>query len=67
MQIIQLVLLYQKNEVIRLHKSIPSNILLVYDAAYSEFITHHDYIDGSELVNNNKNVIMLRTFSKYMV
>ena len=53
-----------KNEVIRLHKSIPSNILLVYDAAYSEFITHHDYIDGSELVNNNKNVIMLRTFSK---
>ena len=53
-----------KNEVIRLHKSIPSNILLVYDAAYSEFITHDDYIDGSELVNNNENVIMLRTFSK---
>ena len=41
-----------KDEVIRLHKSIPSNVLLVYDAAYSEFITHDDYIDGSELVDN---------------
>ena len=27
-----------KKEIIRLHKSIPSNILLVYDAAYSEFV-----------------------------
>ena len=53
-----------KNEIIRLHKSIPSNVLLVYDAAYSEFITHPDYIDGSELVNNSQNVVMLRTFSK---
>ena len=53
-----------KDEVIRLHKSIPSNVLLVYDAAYSEFITHDDYIDGSELVDNSENVIMLRTFSK---
>ena len=53
-----------KDEVIRLHKSIPSNVLLVYDAAYSEFITHDDYIDGSELVDNSENVIILRTFSK---
>jgi len=53
-----------KDEVIRLHKSIPSNVLLVYDAAFSEFITHDDYIDGSELVDKSENVIMLRTFSK---
>ena len=53
-----------KNEVIRLHSSIPSNILLVYDAAYCEFINHDDYIDGSSLVEKNDNVIMLRTFSK---
>ncbi len=53
-----------KEEVIRLHKSMPSNILLVYDAAYSEFINNDDYIDGSSLVNNHDNVIMLRTFSK---
>ena len=53
-----------KDEVIRLHNSIPSNILLVYDAAYSEFIDNNEYIDGSCLVEKNKNVIMLRTFSK---
>ena len=53
-----------KDEVIRLHSSISSNILLVYDAAYSEFINHDEYIDGSSLVEKYDNVIMLRTFSK---
>ena len=53
-----------KKEVIRLHKSIPSNILLVYDAAYSEFVVNDDYIDGSELADKYDNMIMLRTFSK---
>ena len=53
-----------KDEVIRLHKSMPSNILLIYDAAYSEFINNNDYVDGSNLVDNHDNVIMLRTFSK---
>ncbi len=53
-----------KEEVIRLHKSMPSNILLVYDAAYSEFINNKDYIDGSTLVDKHDNIIMLRTFSK---
>ncbi|MDC3116653.1 histidinol-phosphate transaminase [Alphaproteobacteria bacterium] len=53
-----------KEEVIRLHKSIPSNVLLVYDAAYSEYINNNNYIDGSSLVDNYDNVIMLRTFSK---
>ena len=53
-----------KEEVIRLHDSIPSNILLVYDAAYSEYVVNNDYLDGSELADTNENVIMLRTFSK---
>ena len=53
-----------KEEVIRLHKSIPSNILLVYDAAYSEYVVDNDYLDGSALADANENVIMLRTFSK---
>ena len=39
-------------------------MLLVYDAAYSEFIDHEEYTDGSDLVEKNNNVIMLRTFSK---
>ena len=53
-----------KNEVIRLHEAIPKNILLVYDAAYSEFVVNDDYIDGSELAEKYENGIMLRTFSK---
>jgi len=53
-----------KDEVKRLHKLIPSNVILVYDAAYSEYINDSQYIDGSELVNKYANVIMLRTFSK---
>ena len=53
-----------KKEIMRLHESIPSNILLVYDAAYSEYVVNNDYLDGSELADANENVIMLRTFSK---
>ena len=53
-----------RNEVLRLHKAIPSSILLVYDAAYSEYVINDDYIDGSELADKYENVIMLRTFSK---
>ena len=53
-----------KNEVYKLIENIPKNILLVYDAAYAEYIRDIDYIDGSELVEKYKNVIMLRTFSK---
>ena len=53
-----------RKEVVRLHQSIPKKILLVYDAAYSEFVVNEDYIDGSELADKYENVIMLRTFSK---
>ena len=53
-----------KTEVMRLHSSMPPNILLVYDAAYAEYVVNDDYLDGSELVDSNENVIMLRTFSK---
>ena len=53
-----------KSEVYRLINNIPENVLLVYDAAYAEFIRNDDYIDGSELVEKYNNVIMLRTFSK---
>ena len=53
-----------KSEVYRLINNIPENVLLVYDAAYAEYIKNDDYIDGSELVEKYNNVIMLRTFSK---
>lgn len=53
-----------RNEVYRLIENIPKNILLVYDAAYAEYIKDENYVDGRELVKKFENVIMLRTFSK---
>ncbi len=54
----------EKKEVINLIVNLPSNILLVYDAAYAEYIDNSNYLDGVELVEKNENVIMIRTFSK---
>ena len=52
------------DEVRRLHKGLPSDTLLVLDAAYGEYVRRNDYEAGLELVANNANVVMLRTFSK---
>lgn len=40
------------------------DILLVLDAAYVEYVTAEDYGDPAELVRQNQNVVMCRTFSK---
>ncbi len=52
------------DEVKRLHKGLRSDILLVLDAAYSEYVRRNDYAAGIELVAENENVVMTRTFSK---
>ncbi len=51
-------------EVRRLHKGLPSDVLLVIDAAYSEYVRRNDYEAGLELVATTENTVMLRTFSK---
>lgn len=51
-------------EVRRLHAGLPPHVLLVIDAAYAEFVRRNDYSPGIELVSENQNVIMTRTFSK---
>ena len=51
-------------EVRRLHAGLPSNVLLVIDAAYAEYVRRNDYESGIELVSSNDNVVMTRTFSK---
>ena len=53
-----------KNDVLSLRKKIRSNILLVLDDAYCEYMNNKDYKSGLELFKNSKNVIVLRTFSK---
>jgi histidinol-phosphate aminotransferase len=52
------------DEVKRLHKGLPPNVLFVIDAAYSEYVRRNDYEAGIELVATNDNVVMTRTFSK---
>jgi histidinol-phosphate aminotransferase len=47
-----------------LRRRLPSDILLVIDAAYAEFVDDPDYNAGEELVRAGDNVVMLRTFSK---
>jgi len=52
------------DEVKRLHRSLPGNVLLVIDSAYAEYVRRNDYESGIELVATSDNVVMTRTFSK---
>ena len=52
------------DEVKRLQKSLPPHVLLVIDAAYSEYVSRNDYEAGIELVATTDNTVMCRTFSK---
>jgi histidinol-phosphate aminotransferase len=43
---------------------VPSNVLVVLDEAYCEYIDDPAYPDGLKLLQKHPNVILLRTFSK---
>ncbi len=51
-------------DVKRLHRGLPSRVLLVLDAAYAEYVGRNDYEAGMELAAASENVVMCRTFSK---
>ena len=52
------------DEIKRLHKALPPQVLLVLDAAYAEYVRRNDYEAGIELVATSENVVICRTFSK---
>jgi histidinol-phosphate aminotransferase len=52
------------DEMRRLHAGLPDNVLLVIDAASSEYVKRNDYEAGIEMVSAFPNVVMTRTFSK---
>jgi len=54
----------KRDEVLRLHKGLPEDVLLVLDAAYTEYVDDPDYADGHEWVESSKNIVVTRTFSK---
>jgi histidinol-phosphate aminotransferase len=54
-----------KDEVARFLDSIPENVVVVLDQAYSEFVSDDQYCEGIDLVRAGRpNVIVLKTFSK---
>jgi len=53
-----------KNEMINLRKKLRSDILLVVDDAYFEFINSDNFNSGLDLFKDFANVLVTRTFSK---
>ena len=53
-----------KREVLKLRKKLRSDILLVIDDAYFEYIKDPEYASGIDLFSKSENVIITRTFSK---
>jgi histidinol-phosphate aminotransferase len=52
------------DEVKRLRAGLPAHVLLVLDAAYSDYVSRNDYEIGIELVATTENTVMTHTFSK---
>jgi histidinol-phosphate aminotransferase len=52
------------DEIKRLRTGLPSQVLLVLDAAYSDYVSRNDYEMGIELVATTDNTVMTHTFSK---
>jgi len=53
-----------KNEMLNLRKKLRSDILLVVDDAYFEFLNSDDFTSGLDLFKDSANVLITRTFSK---
>ncbi len=51
-------------QLIRLRKNLPENILLMVDDAYAEYVTKKDYKSGLEIFKKSLNTVVCRTFSK---
>ena len=52
------------DEVKRLRAGLPPHVLLVLDAAYSDYVSRNDYELGIELVATTENTVVTHTFSK---
>ena len=51
-------------ELRRLRETLPSDVILVIDAAYAEYAEAADYDSGLELAGATSNTVAMRTFSK---
>lgn len=55
---------HSAEEIRQLHAGLPSNVILVVDEAYAEFVTEGAYESAFELARTSDNVVVTRTFSK---
>jgi histidinol-phosphate aminotransferase len=58
---------YLNNDKIqKLIDKVPKNIIIILDLAYDEFVDKNNkgYVDATKLVQENENIVMIRTFSK---
>jgi len=53
-----------RSEMERLIDNIPSDVLIIIDGAYAEYVEDNEYEDGISWVESRQNVVMTRTFSK---
>ncbi|SPQ01956.1 Histidinol-phosphate aminotransferase [Candidatus Sulfobium mesophilum] len=54
----------KKDEFESLMEKVPDNVLVVMDEAYYEYVSDHDYADSMKYLRSEKNILILRTFSK---
>ncbi|WP_029452226.1 histidinol-phosphate transaminase [Clostridium algidicarnis] len=56
--------IFKKEEFNKILKRIPQRVIVVMDEAYVEYVESDDFPDSIELLKENPNIIVLRTFSK---
>ena len=54
----------RRDELVEFLDRVPSDVIVVLDEAYREFIIDTDVPDGLEFVRDRENVVVMRTFSK---
>ena len=54
----------RRDELIAFLDAVPSDVIVVLDEAYREFINNDDVPDGLEFLQGRENVVVIRTFSK---
>jgi histidinol-phosphate aminotransferase len=54
----------RKDEFELMMEKVPDHVIVVLDEAYYEYVTAADYADSMKYLHSEKNVLILRTFSK---
>lgn len=54
----------EHEELVQFLTKVPGHVLVVLDEAYCEYVTDEQYTDGTKLLEQFPNLVVLRTFSK---